>query len=153
MVVSGLGFGWTILLQQWSCQISPVCFSSSEVRVVCSDSAGCVSVLSLAEGALTALSQWKAHDFEAWISAFSYWDTQLIYSGNSPHLNHYLSHFQRTLAELSLTFFGGLSRNCIRPPTFLCVAVCLPGFTECQDVSMSLYGVAKITVYATLFMN
>ncbi|XP_008278842.1 diphthine methyltransferase isoform X2 [Stegastes partitus] len=54
---------------------------SSNVRVVCSDSAGCISVLSLAEGALTALSQWKAHDFEAWISAFSYWDTQLIYSG------------------------------------------------------------------------
>ncbi|XP_032372555.1 diphthine methyltransferase [Etheostoma spectabile] len=54
---------------------------SSDVRVVCSDSAGCVSVLSLAEGALTALSQWKAHDFEAWISAFSYWDTQLVYSG------------------------------------------------------------------------
>ncbi|XP_068590379.1 diphthine methyltransferase [Cebidichthys violaceus] len=55
--------------------------SSSDVRVVCSDSAGCVSVLSLAEGALTALSQWKAHNFEAWISAFSYWDTQLVYSG------------------------------------------------------------------------
>uniref|UniRef100_A0A3Q3IFF8 Diphthamide biosynthesis 7 n=1 Tax=Monopterus albus TaxID=43700 RepID=A0A3Q3IFF8_MONAL len=54
---------------------------SSDVRVVCSDSAGCVSVLSLAEGTLTALSQWKAHDFEAWISAFSYWDMQLVYSG------------------------------------------------------------------------
>ncbi|XP_018524072.1 diphthine methyltransferase [Lates calcarifer] len=54
---------------------------SSDVRVVCSDSAGCVSVLSLAEGTLTALSQWKAHSFEAWISAFSYWDTQLVYSG------------------------------------------------------------------------
>ncbi|KAK5870481.1 hypothetical protein PBY51_003423 [Eleginops maclovinus] len=54
---------------------------SSDVRVVCSDSAGCVSVLSLAEGALVSLSQWKAHDFEAWISAFSYWDTQLVYSG------------------------------------------------------------------------
>ncbi|KAK9523214.1 hypothetical protein VZT92_019620 [Zoarces viviparus] len=53
----------------------------SDVRLVCSDSAGCVSVLSLAEGALTPLSQWKAHDFEAWISAFSYWDTQLVYSG------------------------------------------------------------------------
>ncbi|CAI5694858.1 diphthine methyltransferase isoform X2 [Oreochromis niloticus] len=54
---------------------------SSDVRIVCSDSAGCTSVLSLAEGALTTLSQWKAHDFEAWISAFSYWDTQLVYSG------------------------------------------------------------------------
>ncbi|XP_057688432.1 diphthine methyltransferase isoform X1 [Corythoichthys intestinalis] len=55
--------------------------SSSDVRVVCSDSAGRVSVLSLDDGALTTLSQWKAHDFEAWISAFSYWDTQLVYSG------------------------------------------------------------------------
>ncbi|XP_013883966.1 diphthine methyltransferase isoform X1 [Austrofundulus limnaeus] len=55
--------------------------SSSDVRVTCSDSAGCISVFSLAEGALMALSQWKAHDFEAWITAFSYWDTQLLYSG------------------------------------------------------------------------
>nr|XP_043881149.1 diphthine methyltransferase isoform X1 [Solea senegalensis]XP_043881151.1 diphthine methyltransferase isoform X1 [Solea senegalensis] len=55
--------------------------SSSDVRVVCSDSAGCISVLSLDEGSLTTLSQWKAHDFEAWISAFSYWDTQLVYTG------------------------------------------------------------------------
>lgn len=55
---------------------------SSAVRVVCSDSSGCVSVLSLDDGALTSLSQWKAHDFEAWISAFSYWDTQVVYSGS-----------------------------------------------------------------------
>ncbi|KAF7199584.1 diphthine methyltransferase isoform X2 [Nothobranchius furzeri] len=54
---------------------------SSDVRVVCSDSEGCVSVLSMDEGVVTVLSQWKAHDFEAWISAFSYWDTQLLYSG------------------------------------------------------------------------
>lgn len=62
----------------------PVCVCSSDVRLVCSDSAGCLSVLSLAEGALASLSHWKAHDFEAWISAFSYWDTQLVYSGNFP---------------------------------------------------------------------
>lgn len=54
---------------------------SSDIRVVCSDSAGCISVASLKEGALTVQSQWKAHDFEAWISAFSYWDTQLVYTG------------------------------------------------------------------------
>lgn len=57
--------------------------NSSEVKLVCSDSAGCVNVLSMCEGTLMPLSQWKAHDFEAWISAFSYWDTQLIYSGNT----------------------------------------------------------------------
>uniref|UniRef100_H3CAI8 methylated diphthine methylhydrolase n=1 Tax=Tetraodon nigroviridis TaxID=99883 RepID=H3CAI8_TETNG len=39
--------------------------------------------LSENQGTLSPLSQWKAHDFEAWISAFSYWDTQLIYSGNT----------------------------------------------------------------------
>lgn len=55
--------------------------NSTEVKLACSDSAGCVTVLSMREGTLTPLSQWKAHDFEAWISAFSYWDTQLIYSG------------------------------------------------------------------------
>lgn len=54
---------------------------SSDIRVVCSDSAGCISVVSLEDGALTFQSQWKAHDFEAWISAFSYWDTQLVYTG------------------------------------------------------------------------
>ncbi|KAM8886489.1 diphthine methyltransferase isoform 2-T4 [Spinachia spinachia] len=54
---------------------------SSDVRLVCSDSEGGISVLSLAEGSLAVLSHWKAHDFEAWISAFSYWDTQLVYSG------------------------------------------------------------------------
>ncbi|XP_020561930.1 diphthine methyltransferase isoform X1 [Oryzias latipes] len=53
----------------------------NDLRVACSDSAGCVGVFSFAEGALTPLSQWKAHDFEAWITAFSYWDTQLIFSG------------------------------------------------------------------------
>ncbi|XDV21016.1 hypothetical protein PO909_026206 [Leuciscus waleckii] len=54
---------------------------SSDVRVVSSDSSGSLTVLSLGEASLTAVCQWKAHDFEAWISAFSYWDTQIVYSG------------------------------------------------------------------------
>uniref|UniRef100_A0A8B9J5Q6 methylated diphthine methylhydrolase n=1 Tax=Astyanax mexicanus TaxID=7994 RepID=A0A8B9J5Q6_ASTMX len=53
----------------------------SDARVVSSDSTGSLSVLSLGEASLNVVSQWKAHDFEAWISAFSYWDTQLLYSG------------------------------------------------------------------------
>ena len=57
---------------------------SSDMRVACSDSNGCVSVLSLVEAGLKTTAQWKAHDFEAWITAFSYWDTQLVYSGNPP---------------------------------------------------------------------
>ncbi|KAI5613054.1 diphthine methyltransferase isoform X2 [Silurus asotus] len=54
---------------------------STDLRVLTSDSTGSLTVLSLAEDNLSAVAQWKAHDFEAWISAFSYWDTQLVYSG------------------------------------------------------------------------
>ncbi|KAG7318256.1 hypothetical protein KOW79_018011 [Hemibagrus wyckioides] len=54
---------------------------STDPRVVTSDSTGSLTLLSLAEDDLSAVSQWKAHDFEAWITAFSYWDTQLVYSG------------------------------------------------------------------------
>ncbi|KAK2845475.1 hypothetical protein Q7C36_010329 [Tachysurus vachellii] len=53
----------------------------TDPRVVTSDSTGSLTLLSLTEDDLSAVSQWKAHDFEAWISAFSYWDTQLVYSG------------------------------------------------------------------------
>lgn len=68
--------------EMWSVTQMNVFPCSTDLRVVCSDSAGCVSVLSLGDGALTSLSQWKAHEFESWISAFSYWDTQVVYSGN-----------------------------------------------------------------------
>lgn len=54
---------------------------SSDVRVVSSDSTGSLTLLSLGEADLTAVCQWKAHEYEAWISAFSYWDTQTVYSG------------------------------------------------------------------------
>lgn len=71
------------LMSNWFFDSFCVFLNSTEVKLVCSDSAGCVSVLSMSEATLTPLSQWKAHDFEAWISAFSYWDTQLVYSGNT----------------------------------------------------------------------
>ncbi|TSV94878.1 Diphthine methyltransferase [Bagarius yarrelli] len=54
---------------------------STNPRVVTSDSTGSLTLLSVAEDDLRTVSQWNAHDFEAWISAFSYWDTQLVYSG------------------------------------------------------------------------
>lgn len=63
------------------CVVAAVFDYRTDPRVVTSDSTGSLTVLSLAEENLSAVSQWKAHDFEAWISAFSYWDTQLIYSG------------------------------------------------------------------------
>ena len=40
-----------------------------------------ISVISYDTSEMTMLHQWKAHNFEAWIAAFNYWDDNLIYSG------------------------------------------------------------------------
>lgn len=53
------------------------------VKIICSDSKGCLSLVSVdsSRSAMAVVSQWKAHDFEAWIAAFNYWNTDVIYSG------------------------------------------------------------------------
>lgn len=56
----------------------------SKVHITCSSSDGCVSLFSLTESeGLNCLSSWKSHDFEAWITAFDYWNTNIIYTGKS----------------------------------------------------------------------
>lgn len=60
--------------------------------MVSSDSTGSLTVLSLGEASLTAECQWKAHEFEAWISAFSYWDTRVVYSGKRNKNNQLYIH-------------------------------------------------------------
>ncbi|XP_063139526.1 diphthine methyltransferase isoform X3 [Rattus norvegicus] len=53
------------------------------LKIISSDSKGQLHLLLLSEGAaqLQLLASWPAHHFEAWIAAFNYWQTELVYSG------------------------------------------------------------------------
>ncbi|KAJ8318899.1 hypothetical protein KUTeg_003990 [Tegillarca granosa] len=63
----------------WSNRLDKSC-----VQITCSSSDGFVSSFNLTEKeGLNCLSSWKAHEFEAWITAFDYWNTNIIYTGNN----------------------------------------------------------------------
>ncbi|XP_053607398.1 diphthine methyltransferase isoform X1 [Plodia interpunctella] len=55
--------------------------NSGEVCLVVSDSSGHVTVLMLAEDEIQKVGVWKAHDYEAWIVGFNYWNPAVFYSG------------------------------------------------------------------------
>ncbi|GAB1286037.1 Diphthine methyltransferase [Apodemus speciosus] len=52
------------------------------VKIISSDSKGQLHLLMVNEGAadLQPVASWPAHHFEAWIAAFNYWQTELVYS-------------------------------------------------------------------------
>ncbi|XP_078691350.1 diphthine methyltransferase-like isoform X1 [Branchiostoma floridae x Branchiostoma belcheri] len=56
---------------------------SSEPAVISSDSQGQLTLCQVPPTAtgINIVSQWKAHDFEAWICAFNYWEPTTVYSG------------------------------------------------------------------------
>ncbi|XP_030022222.1 diphthine methyltransferase [Manduca sexta] len=54
---------------------------SEEPTMVVSDSSGTVTVMKLIGDNIQSLGTWKAHEYEAWIAAFNYWNTDLFYSG------------------------------------------------------------------------
>ena len=56
--------------------------ASSLGNLVVSMSDGSVALLSPENGAgLSVVDTWTAHEFEAWIAAWDYWDTNVIYTG------------------------------------------------------------------------
>ncbi|XP_034935235.1 diphthine methyltransferase [Chelonus insularis] len=52
-----------------------------EEKISVSDSKGFVSIFHLIQGQLNFIGSQKAHEFEAWITAFDSWDSNIIYSG------------------------------------------------------------------------
>ena len=58
-------------------------FFREEPYIAASDSLGCVSLIKVGspEKQLELQRSWQAHDFEAWITAFNQWDTNILYTG------------------------------------------------------------------------
>ncbi|XP_063287835.1 diphthine methyltransferase [Pelobates fuscus] len=56
---------------------------SSPMKIICSDSKGRLSLLLVDESgqSMDVACQWGAHEYEAWIAAFNYWDHDVIFSG------------------------------------------------------------------------
>ena len=46
-----------------------------------SSSDGFLSILKPRDDAFAVEKAWNAHDYEAWIAAWDYWDVNVVYSG------------------------------------------------------------------------
>ncbi|KAJ1946978.1 hypothetical protein GGF37_000794 [Kickxella alabastrina] len=55
--------------------------TSDTPEIATSHSDGSMRMLQFAESRLQTLSQWQAHDAEAWITSFDYWNPAIVYSG------------------------------------------------------------------------
>ncbi|KAM9720922.1 diphthine methyltransferase isoform 4-T4 [Dama dama] len=62
--------------------------SDQPLKIISSDSKGQLHLLKISEAGpgLQAVVTWQAHRFEAWVAAFNYWQTEVVYSGGDDGL-------------------------------------------------------------------
>lgn len=62
--------------------------SDQPLKIISSDSKGQLHLLKIREAGpgLQAVVTWRAHQFEAWVAAFNYWQTEVVYSGGDDGL-------------------------------------------------------------------
>ncbi|XP_055256621.1 diphthine methyltransferase isoform X3 [Moschus berezovskii] len=62
--------------------------SDQPLKIISSDSKGQLHLLKISEAGpgLQAVVTWQAHQFEAWVAAFNYWQTEVVYSGGDDGL-------------------------------------------------------------------
>ncbi|XP_021564769.1 diphthine methyltransferase isoform X1 [Carlito syrichta] len=62
--------------------------SEQPLKIISSDSKGQLHLLVVSETdpRLQKVVSWQAHNFEAWIAAFNYWQTEVVYSGGDDGL-------------------------------------------------------------------
>ena len=67
------------------CEVCEFIFRE-EPYIAASDSHGCVSLIKVcsSDKLLDIQRTWKAHDFEAWITAFNQWDSNILFTGLYP---------------------------------------------------------------------
>ncbi|XP_024085455.1 diphthine methyltransferase isoform X2 [Cimex lectularius] len=54
---------------------------TSDAHIVTSDSKGFIHLLNFDSGNINIVDSWSLHKFEAWISAFNYWNTNIFFTG------------------------------------------------------------------------
>jgi hypothetical protein len=78
--------------------------SAFKCQIVTSHSSGKITLFDVnSTSSVAVVEQWQAHDLEAWIAAFNYWDSRVIYTGKEgPDL-------YRSLIVATITLLGHCS--------------------------------------------
>nr|XP_032525075.1 diphthine methyltransferase [Danaus plexippus plexippus] len=67
---------------------------NEEPRLIASDTSGTLTLTKVVGNFMRKIGKWKCHSYDAWVTAFNYWNTDLFYSGGDDCL--FISYDVRT---------------------------------------------------------